>query len=132
VLNPIHHRVHMRLGVVVLDDERLTVAQPQVFKNLLHGFTPLNLGALVLLRPADVQMVDRLLDPLRRRCGVFHLLSHPIGPLRPLKAVPRPGVVHPVLVLSEVRGQPAKTAACAAAANHSMRSSASRRSLMPS
>jgi hypothetical protein len=81
MLHPVDHRVHVRLGVVVLDDERLTVIQPQVFKNLLHRLQPLGLRGLVLLRPADMQMINWLLHPLRRRSSVFHLLSHAIGPL---------------------------------------------------
>lgn len=86
--------------VPVLDEEGLTVLQLQVLQKLLHHLETLFLDGLVLLRKADAQVVDRLLDAATKGGCVPHLPGDPLRVL--LEGVSSFDAAHPGLAFRRV------------------------------
>ena len=101
MLDPIHHRVDVGVVLVLmLDNEGLPAFQLQVLQKLLHHLETLFLQGLVLLRKADAQVVDRLLDAAAKGGCVPHLLGDPLRVL--LEGVSSFDAAHPGLPFRRV------------------------------
>jgi hypothetical protein len=82
----------------MLDDQCLSISQPNVFQNLLHYLHSLLRSRLILDRPANTQMVDGLLHALGHRGRILHFLRDCHRP-SVFERILGPNSAQPILIL---------------------------------
>ncbi|MCS3940233.1 hypothetical protein GGP84_002885 [Salinibacter ruber] len=83
----------------MLDDQCLSISQPNVFQNLLHYLHSLLRSRLILDRPANSQMVDGLLRALGHRGRILHFLRDCHRPSGDFERILGPNSAQPILIL---------------------------------